>query len=61
MGMGDEELTYRKFVMDTLIDIKSEVKQTNGRVRAHDVAIAVLQVGYVIGGAFLIWWLSNQK
>lgn len=33
--------------------ILAEVKLTNGRVRTAEKAIAVLQVGYVVGGAIL--------
>jgi hypothetical protein len=43
--------------------IFAEQKLTNGRVRRNEVAIAVLQVGYVLGsfvlGAVFLWVVNN--
>lgn len=44
-----EEDTYRQFVRETLGQILEQAKITNGRVRNSEKAIAVLQVGYVVG------------
>ena len=44
---------------DALAAILAEVKATNGRVRVAEVKIAALQVGFVVGGAWLAWWLSK--
>jgi hypothetical protein len=49
-------------VKKQLADIYTEAKATNGRVRRNEVAIAVLQVGYVLGafvlGAVFVWALN---
>lgn len=44
---------------NALAEILAEVKETNGRVRGAEVKIAALQVGFVVGGAWLAWWLSK--
>jgi hypothetical protein len=44
-------------------NVYTEAKLTNGRMRRNEVAIAVLQVGYVLGAAVLsagLMWLVNN-
>lgn len=63
MADWDEEATYRAFVADKLTAIHTEVRATNGRVRRHDVAIAILQWGYGLGAvaaAAVFAWLAAK-
>lgn len=53
---GDEQLRELK-------EIKAKQDITNGRVRSAEIAIAVLQVGYAIGGALFLGalgWMFGQ-
>jgi hypothetical protein len=58
-----EEETYRKSVQDKLDAILNQTTQTNGRLRAAESAITVLQAGYFLGafvcGAVFVWALNT--
>jgi hypothetical protein len=51
-------------VIDLLQEILEQAKLTNGRVRGHDVKIAILQVGYALGaflaGSWFLGWIKPQ-
>jgi hypothetical protein len=62
---GELHRTLLQMKRDTgeqLAAVLLEQKATNGRVRRNEVAIAVLQVGYVLGafifGAGFVWLLN---
>lgn len=58
-----EDATYRASVQSKLDAILTQTQLTNGRLRAAEIAIAVLKVGYAVGaivGAALFVWLLNR-
>lgn len=48
----EAQLAAHSDKLDTIIALQRE---TNGRVRKAEIAIAILQVGYVVGGAVAAW------
>ena len=52
-----EEETYRQAVQDKLDRILEQTTATNGRLRTAEKAIIVLQWGYGLGAALLVWYL----
>jgi hypothetical protein len=58
-----EEETYRKSVQDKLDAILDQTTLTNGRMRAAEKAITMLQAGYFLGafvfGTVFAWALNT--